>query len=75
MAKYKDVCEHGVHYGGENCWVCHPEKLSSSFWLFSPEMDAASAAYKSAQQPAEPDASSGGASAGVNSIGEGQGAG
>jgi len=56
MIKYKDVCEHGVHWSGENCWVCHPEKLVSSLWLFSPEMDAAFAAEKAAQQAVAGDA-------------------
>lgn len=28
-------CEHGVRYSGETCWVCHPELLKSSRWLFN----------------------------------------
>lgn len=53
--EYAVTCEHGVHFGGYNCVVCHPEKLSSIAWLFSPEMDAAYAAEKAAQQAAKAD--------------------
>ena len=44
---YDVVCEHGVHFGGYRCWVCHPELLPSSHWLFTPEMDEAYAIFKS----------------------------
>lgn len=47
--EYAVICEHGVHFGGYNCVVCHPEKLSSLAWLFAPEMDEAYANYKAAQ--------------------------
>ncbi|MFH1633755.1 MAG: hypothetical protein ABIG63_07045 [Chloroflexota bacterium] len=37
---YDEVCVHGVHFGGYNCWVCHPEKLSPALqsWLFPDEI-------------------------------------
>ncbi len=41
---YEKVCIHGVHFAGCDCIVCHPEKMASVAWLFSPEMDAAYAA-------------------------------
>ena len=47
--EYSVTCEHGVHFGGYNCVVCHPEKLLSIAWLFSPEMDEVYANYKAAQ--------------------------
>lgn len=48
---YEPTCEHGVHFGGCNCVVCHPEKLASMAWLFSPEMDTAYAAAKGGPTP------------------------
>ena len=44
-------CEHGVV--ASSCWVCHPELLKCSNFLFSPEMDAAYAAYKTINKGAE----------------------
>jgi len=35
---YDAVCIHGVHFGGYNCIICHPEKEAALAWLFSPEM-------------------------------------
>ena len=32
---YDEVCEHGVHFGGYNCIICHPEKNVNLSWLFT----------------------------------------
>lgn len=32
---YDKTCEHGIHFGGYNCCVCHPEKAASLAWLFA----------------------------------------